>query len=111
MKRISINKFPIFNQYLYEFIKSNIDSSCSFDFISQNIDITGYCQCGLKGCATIHLESKVPLPQYKKVYTASKNQKLQRLHFDSNDILREFEYIEKSTIEEVPFKQEVVNIF
>jgi hypothetical protein len=111
VKKIPINQFPIFHQYLFEFIKNNIDSSCSFDFVSQNINIIGYCQCGLKGCATIQLESKISFPHYPKTTTACNHTITQKLHLDDNFIIKEFEYIDKTSIDVPAFKNEVVAIF
>lgn len=110
MKKIPINQFPIFHQFLYEFIKKNIDSSCNFDFVSQNIDIIGYCQCGLKGCATVQLQSKINFPNYKKTTSIINDTTTQKLHLDDNFILKEFEYIDKTLTNEAPFKNEILDI-
>lgn len=111
MAKISINEFPIFNQHLFEFIKNKVDSSFSFDFLSQNIDITGYCKCGLEGCATVQLESKINFPHYQKTTTFYNNQIIQKLHLDDNFIIREFEYMDKASTNEAPYKNEIRDIF
>uniref|UniRef100_UPI0040487546 hypothetical protein n=1 Tax=Aliarcobacter sp. TaxID=2321116 RepID=UPI0040487546 len=103
--KISITKTPFFHNLLHTFIKENIDLNSTLDFLAENIKVTGYCPCNQLGCATIYLEAKTSLTHYKKTHVFSKNSKIQRLHFNSNDILKEFKYIDRNPIDTIQFKK------
>ncbi len=106
--KIPIIKLPIFHNYLYSFIKESGVNNISLQFIADNFFVKGYCGCNQKGCATIHLESTIPIESLK-IINYKQNEIIQRLHLDEHHIVREFEYLDKENNSEPIYKDEILS--
>ena len=100
---------PLFYNYFYNFVKENIDPNYTEEFISENFIVRFLCPCDQKGCATVHLTSKIPLPNFKKSIITETLKQI--VHLDSDNIVREFEYIDKNLYpKECDYKGEIIDL-
>ena len=98
--------------YLFEYIQNNIDSDICTNHLEDNIFIIGVCRCGFVGCSTVYLKLKISFPKYKeKVHgTIINHHFIERIHFNKNSEIIEYEYVNKVSPKEAPYLEEVLKI-
>lgn len=107
---MKLNRFPILLRFLSRLLESSqITTLSSKDLMNilTACEVTGYCKCKQKDCATVNLKCDLPLFKnmaWPKMFNTNKG--VISLHFEDGD----FE-LEAIGYEHFPYKQEVLSVF